>query len=119
LIAFWNRRSRWCWILSQIAEVLNERFGTDFTKEDQLFFDQIVGDLKTDDQLADQARSNTPDQFKLVFDPKGIAAVISRTERNEGISSQLMSNEELRGAALELMMQQVYTHFREETPPAA
>jgi hypothetical protein len=54
-----------------------------------------------------------------VFDPKGIAAVIARMERNEGISSQLMSNEELRGTALELMMQQVYTHFREGTQPAA
>lgn len=105
--------------LSEIVEVLNERFGTEFTKEDQLFFDQVVGDLKTDEQLADQARTNTPEQFKLAFDPKGMAAVIARMERNENISNQFMSNEQLRAVALELMMQRVYTHFQQGTPPAA
>jgi type I restriction enzyme, R subunit len=103
--------------LSQIVDVLNERFATDFTKEDQLFFDQIVGDLKKDDALGDQARNNSLPQFKLAFDPKGLAAVLARMERNETISNQFMSNEELRTVALELMMQQVYQHFQEDQSP--
>ena len=105
--------------LSQLVDVLNERFGTDFTEEDQLFFEQIVGDLKHDEQLGDQARNNTIDQFKLAFDPKGMAAVLSRMERNENIANQFMSNEQLRAVALELMMQQVYEHFKSEEPDAA
>ena len=100
--------------LSEIVDVLNERFGTDFTNEDQLLFEQIVGDLKTDENLGDQARSNSIDQFKLAFDPKGMAAVIARMERNEKISNQFMSNEELRALALDLMMNQVYEHFQGE-----
>ncbi len=104
--------------LSQIVEVLNERFGTNFTPEDQLFFDQIVGDLKKDEELGDQARNNKIDQFKLAFDPKGMQAVLARMERNENISNQFMGNEQLRALALELMMQQVYQHFQER-PPAA
>ena len=104
--------------LSEIVETLNDRFGTDFTPEDQLFFDQVVGDLKKDDELGDQARSNTVDQFKLAFDPKGMQAVLSRMDRNENISNQFMSNEQLRALALELMMQQVYEHFQ-DAPPAA
>jgi len=104
--------------LSEIVDVLNERFGTDFTKEDQLFFDQIVGDLQKDDELGDQARNNSLPQFKLAFDPKGLAAVLARLERNEHISNQFMSNERLRGLALELMMQQVYQHFQDDQPPA-
>jgi type I restriction enzyme R subunit len=99
--------------LSEIVDVLNDRFGTDFTREDQLFFDQIVGDLKKDDDLGDQARNNTLAQFKLAFDPKGLAAVLSRMERNEHISNQFMGNEKLRAVALELMMGQVFQHFRE------
>ena len=102
--------------LSEIVDVLNERFGTDFTKEDQLLFEQIIGDLKTDENLADQARTNSIDQFKLAFDPKGMAAVIARMERNEKISNQFISNEELRIMALELMMNEVYEHFQDETP---
>ena len=105
--------------LSEIVDVLNDRFGTDFTEEDQLFFDQIVGDLKKDEELGDQARNNTEDQFKLAFDPKGMAAVLARMERNENISNQFMSNEQLRSMALELMMQQVYEHFQEGEAPAA
>ncbi len=105
--------------LSQIVEVLNERFGTDFTSEDQLFFDQVVGDLKKDNELGDQAKSNTMEQFKLAFDPKGMQAVLARMDRNEGISNQFMSNEQLRVLALELMMQQVYQHFQEGAQPAA
>ncbi len=66
--------------LSHIVDVLNERFGTDFTKEDQLFFDQVMGDLKQDGELGDQARSNSLDQFKLAFDPKGLAAVLARMD---------------------------------------
>ncbi|HMP57769.1 MAG TPA: DEAD/DEAH box helicase family protein [Gemmatales bacterium] len=100
--------------LSEVVDVLNDRFGTDFTKEDQLFFDQVMGDMRQDEQLADQARNNTPEQFKLAFDPKAMAALIARLERNEDISGQLMSNEELRAAALELMMQKVYEHFQAE-----
>lgn len=105
--------------LSQLVDVLNEKFGTDFTEEDQLFFNQIVGDLKHDEQLGDQARNNTIDQFKLAFDPKGMAAVLSRMERNENIANQFMSNEQLRAVALELMMQQVYEHFKDGGPEAA
>ena len=105
--------------LSEIVDTLNDRFGTDFTPEDQLFFDQVIGDLKKDEKLGDQARSNTVDQFKLAFDPKGMQAVLSRMDRNENISNQFMSNEQLRAMALELMMQQVYEHFHEKRPPAA
>jgi type I restriction enzyme, R subunit len=103
--------------LSEIVDVLNERFGTDFTKEDQLFFDQIVGHLKKDEELGDQARNNSLPQFKLAFDPKGLAAVLARMERNEHISDQFMSSEQLRTLAPELMMQQVYQHFQQTGSP--
>ena len=75
-------------------------------------------DLKTDENLGDQARTNSIDQFKLAFDPKGMAAVLARMERNEKISNQFMSNEELRALALDLMMKQVYdqAHPRAHQP---
>jgi hypothetical protein len=48
------------------------------------------------------------DQFKHAFKPKAIEAFIKRMERNEGIASQIMSNEDQRKVALELMMMEVY-----------
>jgi type I restriction enzyme R subunit len=104
--------------LSEIIQVLNERFGTDFTPQDQLLFDQVIGDLAGDQQLAQQARTNTIEQFKYAFDPKAMEAFVERMARNENVSSQFMSNEQLRTVALEWMMRRVFTQFQ-EAPPAA
>ena len=35
--------------LSQLIDIVNERFGTDFNQADQLFFDQIVQAAVTDE----------------------------------------------------------------------
>jgi hypothetical protein len=70
-----------------------------------------------DEELAGQARSNAEDQFKLVFDPKALAAVVARLERNEAIANTFMTNEQLREVALELMMQEVYGKLREKAQP--
>jgi type I restriction enzyme R subunit len=104
--------------LSEIVQVLNDRFGTDFKPEDQLLFDQVVGDLTKDQTLAEQARSNTIEQFKYAFDPKAMEAFVARMERNEGISSQFVSNEQLRDVAMEWMMKKVFEHFQGSPPNA-
>lgn len=102
--------------LSQIVDSLNERFNTDFKAEDQLLFDQVVGDLKSDERLADQARNNTMDQFQYAFNPKAMTAFLGRMERNQEITTQFMANEELRKVAMEWMLKQVFTHFQAGTP---
>jgi type I restriction enzyme R subunit len=94
--------------LSEIIQTLNDRFQTDFTDADRLLFDQVVADLKKDTDLAQQARENDLEQFKLAFDPKALAALVDRVERNEGISSQLMSNEAMRAVVLTWMRRQVF-----------
>ena len=43
--------------LSQLIEIVNQRFGTDFTQADQLFFDQIVEAAVTDDGLRQASSS--------------------------------------------------------------
>ncbi len=58
-------------------------------------------------------------QHHLAQKTEVMQAVLSRMERNENISNQFMSNEQLRALALELVMQQVYEHFREGESPAA
>jgi hypothetical protein len=73
---------------------------------------QMVGDLKTDETLADQARNNTMDQFRYAFDPKAMATFLGWMERNQEISAQFMANKELRKVALEWMMRQVFSHFQ-------
>jgi type I restriction enzyme R subunit len=52
--------------LSQLIDVVNERFGTDFNQADQLFFDQIVEAAMADDGLRQAAAVNPSDKFELV-----------------------------------------------------
>src|SRR5262245_2851366 len=53
--------------LSQLIDLVNQRFGTDFNQADQLFFDQIVEAAVTDDGLRQAAAVNPEDKFELVF----------------------------------------------------
>ena len=45
-------------MLSSLIDRLNERFGTDFSKADQLFFDQIQASAENDERVAEAARVN-------------------------------------------------------------
>jgi type I restriction enzyme R subunit len=69
-------------------------------------------DMAQDGELGDQARTNTEDQFRLVFDPKALDAVVARMERNEAIASTFLTNEQLRIVALDLMMKELYDRLR-------
>jgi hypothetical protein len=51
--------------LSEIIQVLNERFGTTFTDEDRLFFDQIKARATSNSQVIQTAMANPLDKFKL------------------------------------------------------
>lgn len=51
--------------LSEIIQVLNERFGTTFTDEDRLFFDQIKARAASNSQVIQTAMANPLDKFQL------------------------------------------------------
>ena len=51
--------------LSEIIQVLNERFGTTFTEEDRLFFDQIKARATSNSQVIQTAMANPLDKFQL------------------------------------------------------
>ena len=55
--------------LSELIDILNERFGTDFTQADQLFFDQIQEEAIESESLKKAAAANSKDDFRYVFDP--------------------------------------------------
>lgn len=94
--------------LSTIIEMLNERFGTDFTEADRLFFDQIKEELITDEKLADQAKNNSIDNFKYGFDDIFLEKLIDRMDQNKEIFAKIMDNDEFAAAVKKWLMKQVY-----------
>lgn len=79
-------------LLSQLIDLVNERFGTDFNQADQLFFDQIVEAAVTDEELRQAAIVNPEDRFELVFGNLLQRLFIDRMEQNEEIFVRFMND---------------------------
>jgi Virulence protein RhuM family/UvrB domain 3 len=97
--------------LSELIDILNERFGTDFTQADQLFFDQIQEEAMESDALQKAAENNSEEDFRYVFEQAFEGLVIERMEGNEDIFGKLMSDGDFRKLALEHLLKRVYQGF--------
>lgn len=106
--------------LSELIDILNERFGTNFTQADQLFFDQIQEEAIESDTLQKAAATNTEDDFGYVFEKAFEGLVIDRIEGNEDIASKLMADGEFRKLAMSYMRRKVYGALKhpKDKPPA-
>jgi type I restriction enzyme R subunit len=101
--------------LSSIVEVLNDRFGLDLTDRDRLLFDQFEEDWVADQELSDQAKNNTLDNFGLVFDRKFMSTVVNRVDTNEEIFKKLLDDEDFKDAVADFYRKKVYDRLREPT----
>ena len=95
--------------LSEIIEVLNERFGTDFTTADKLFFEQIETELINDEKLQMQAKTNTIDNFKYGFEDTFLTKLIERMEDNQGIFEKILDDKEFGEVVKTWMLNKVYS----------
>ncbi|MCI5122856.1 MAG: type I restriction endonuclease subunit R, partial [Candidatus Electrothrix sp. AUS4] len=103
--------------LSEIIDLLNERFGTEFEQADKLFFDQIETELMEDQTLQTQARANSLDTFRFPFEELFMNKLIERMEHNQDIFERIMENKEDFGSVvMALMMKKVYDRFHETQP---
>jgi type I restriction enzyme R subunit len=100
--------------LSKIIEVLNERFGLNLSETDQLLFDQFEEGWAGDQELAAQARNNTIDNFRLVFDPKFMSTVVTRMDSNEAIFKQILDDADFRDVLAEFYLRKMYERLRHE-----
>ena len=98
--------------LSELIDILNERFGTDFTQADQLFFDQIQEEAVESESLKKAAESNSMDDFRYVFEKAFEGLVIDRMEGNEEIFGKLMGDGEFRKIAMEHLLHKIYVAFK-------
>jgi type I restriction enzyme R subunit len=98
--------------LSELIDILNERFGTEFTQADQLFFDQIQEEAYEDEELKQAAQTNNKDDFRYVFEKAFEGLVIDRMEGNDDISEKLLSDGDFRNLAIEHLLHKVYKQLR-------
>ena len=97
--------------LSEIIDILNEQFGTEFEEADRLFFEQIETELLQDEKLQIQAKVNKMDTFKYAFDDVFFKKLIERMDQNQDIFDKILENKIFGNLVKKLMMQKVYTKF--------
>ncbi|MCP4109659.1 MAG: type I restriction endonuclease subunit R, partial [Desulfobacteraceae bacterium] len=100
--------------LSEIIDVLNERFGTEFEEADRLFFKQIETELLKDKTLQTQAKVNKLDTFKYAFEEMFIDKLIDRMDQNQEIFEKILEDHSFGGLVKELMMKKVYARLNED-----
>lgn len=100
--------------LSTIINVLNDKYGTDFTEADKLFFDQIEEELFADDELKQWAINNPEDAFKFPFDEMFISKLIERMDSNGEIFEKIMSNPEFKEDVSDWLRNRIYKRFSGE-----
>jgi type I restriction enzyme, R subunit len=94
--------------LSQLIDIINERFGTDFNQADQLFFDQIAEAAAQSEELQQAAKVNSADKFTLLFRRLLEAFFVDRMDQNEEIFGRYMNDSSFQKAVSDLLASEVY-----------
>lgn len=100
--------------LSSLVDKLNERFGTDFTEADQLFFDQVRATAERNEKVVEAAQANNFPNFSAFFSRMLEDLFIDRMEGNEEIFERVMKDKNFRGAAHDHIAREVYERLRGE-----
>ena len=100
--------------LSALIDRLNERFGTDFTEADQLFFDQVRAAAESNENIAEAALANSFSDFASYLDRVLDELFIGRMEGNEEIFTKVMTDTAFRSAAREHLASEIFQRVREK-----
>ncbi len=98
--------------LSKLIDVINERFRTDFTDADQLFFEQIAQAAMEDETLKQAAQANPEEKFALVFNRVLESLFVDRMEQNEDIFARFMNDQGFQQLVAGWLVSDVYRKLR-------
>ena len=94
--------------LSEIIQVLNDRFGTHFTEEDRLFFEQIKEKAVKDEKVIRTARANPFDKFQMGIRKLIEDLMIQRMADNDRIVTRYMDDHEFQNSAFPILAKEIF-----------
>jgi type I restriction enzyme R subunit len=94
--------------LSEIIDVLNTRFGTDFKEEDRLFFEQIKEKASTSPDVIRLRQANPFDKFQLGLRQILEDLMIQRMNENDKIVTRYMDDKAFEDAAFAVLSKVIY-----------
>jgi len=94
--------------LSAVITVLNDRFGTDFTEEDRLFFEQIKEKASKDQQVIETALANPKDKFKIGIRKLIEGLLIQRLDENDKIVTRYVEDQDFQNTAFDGLADEIF-----------
>ncbi|MCG8342922.1 MAG: type I restriction endonuclease [Chlorobiales bacterium] len=94
--------------LSEIIEILNERFGTNFTEEDRLFFEQIKEKAVNTPEVIRLRQANPFDKFQLGLRQLLEDLMIRRMGENDKIVTRYMDDKAFEDVAFAVLSRVIY-----------
>lgn len=88
---------------SRIVDVVNERYGTDFTQADQYFLDQIIETAIQNEDIIQAAQANPQDKFTLMFKNVLQQLFVERIDQNEDFFARYMEEKDFNKTITELL----------------
>ena len=98
--------------IADLVERLNERFGTSFTRADQLFLEQIRESAEADERIVEAALANKYDNFASYLERMLDELFIDRMDGNEEVFSKVMSDQPFRSAVHKGLARELYERIR-------
>ncbi len=105
--------------LSEIIDLLNEKFGTELTEVDQVWFDQQVEAAAQDQDLREVAGANTEENFGYVFDQRFANVLIDRQAANDDLFRAFFDKPEFKDALTVWARREVYKKISDDLGGAA
>ena len=102
-------------VLSRLIDLLNERFGGNFTQADELFFNQIQQQAVEDEDLQQAAKVNDFEDFKSLLKEALNGLIINRMDDNEALFARMMADEEFNSTAFDWMAERIYQQLDKST----
>jgi type I restriction enzyme R subunit len=98
--------------LSEIIQILNERFATNFTDEDRLFFEQIREKASKNPHVIQTALANPLDKFQLGIRKLIEEFMVQRMGQNDKIVARYMDDPEFQNAAFPILAKAIFETIR-------
>jgi type I restriction enzyme R subunit len=105
--------------LSAIIQLLNERFGTQFSEEDRLFFQQIKERACRNTQVVQTALANPLDKFELGIRKLIEDLMIERMGENDKIVTRYMADRDFQSSAFPILAREIFETIRSRSPSNA
>jgi type I restriction enzyme R subunit len=99
--------------LSQILQDINEKYGTDFTEADKVFFAELQTRLSTNQTLIEGARVNSKENLQLAYNHMFMDELQTMIDTNFEIYKRITDNEDFGKFIMSRMFELVYDRLQQ------